>query len=94
MREYHSQIKSIAARLEALKEPPPYYMVRMKLLDFGPDFEAIREAMSNAPDLSYQEIMARYVAYDERRGLRTSGNQDPVGGAGTRWAQQRKTHEW
>ena len=82
VRDYHTEIISLAYRLEALEQPVPYYLVRKKMLECGPDYDIIRESLETSPDLTFHEIMARFIAFDERRGLRSSGNQHPAGGRG------------
>ena len=82
VREYHTELLSLVSRLASLKRPLPDYFIRWKMLDCGPEFEHIRQVVEDNESLSYYEIMAKFIAFEERRNLRTPGSQNPAGGRG------------
>ena len=83
VKNYHSDIISLVAQLTALGQPPPDYLVRMRMFKCGPEFDTIKFDLEDKPHLSPAAIMAKYVAHEERHGLRAAGGPGaPAGGQG------------
>ena len=51
-------------------------------MDCGPEFERIRQVVEDSESLSYYEILAKFIAFEECRNLRTPGSQAPARGRG------------
>ena len=49
------------------------------MLDCGPEFDIIRAAVEENSSLGPYDIMAKYIAFDERPNIRSSGSRNPAG---------------
>ena len=83
VRAYHSEIISLVAQLTALDQPPPPFLVRQRMFRCGPEFDTIKFDLEDKLHLTPAQIMAKYVAHEERHGLRAAGGPGaPAGGQG------------
>lgn len=83
VKSYHSEIISLTAQLTALGEAPPEFMVRHRMFKCGPEFDSVKYDLVDKPHIPPAAIMARYIAHEERHGLRAAGGPGaPAGGQG------------